>query len=264
DNTLRIGAATTLDTIARGALVRETIPALADAAGFVGSPQVRRMGTLGGNLCLDTRCRYINQSEFFRTALGGCLKSDGDRCHVVPGGTGCVAALSSDTIPVLVALGATVEILGPCGTRTVLVEGLRNADGAQPVSLGSSELLTTIIVPIPAATTLCVVRKWAARRAIDFPLVSLALRLDLSVADPSIVAGGRLVVGVIGPKPRVVPLDSLRGARLDEALATKVGELAHEHARPLPNVPYDPVYRRERLAFEARRAVRTLFARGER
>jgi 4-hydroxybenzoyl-CoA reductase subunit beta len=259
DDEVRIGAGTTLDEVASSPVVREMLPALATAAGSVASPQIRRAATLGGNVCLDTRCRYVNQSELFRTALGGCLKCRGDACHVVPGGTTCVAALSSDTLAPLIALDARIDVHGPAGVRNLPVLELRAADGVRPVLLGPAEIVTAVRIPMPERTTVCVFRKWAVRRSIDYPLVSLALRFDM---DGGHVAGGKLVLGVLGSKPRVVSLDALAGASSGEALAERVGELAFSHAKPLPNIPYDPVYRRERIAVEARRAARALWTGG--
>lgn len=258
DGALRIGASVALADLAASPAVRATVPALAEAAGRVGSPQVRFMGTLGGNLCLDTRCRYVDQGELVREAWGGCLKAGGTRCHVVPGGQSCVAALSSDTAAVLVALDAEAEVVGPGGARQVPVVSLYRSDGTAHLALGSAEVLVAVRVPAPPPTTLVGTRKWAVRRSIDFPLVSVAIRLDLDGGD--LLAGGRLVATVLGPRPRVVDLAPLRGAAVGEELAQAVKDLAHRQCKPLPNIPTDPDYRRIRLAVEACRVVRALSA----
>lgn len=256
---LHLGAATRLSTLATDPIVRRLVPALADAAGRVASPQVRNMATLGGNLCLDTRCRYINQSQLFRDALGGCLKSHGTECHVVPGGQGCVAALSTDTAPLLIALGAELELLGPDGTRTVPLGRFYSTDGLAHTDLRPGEIVVRVRVPVPAASTHVRSRKWAVRKSIDFPLVAVAVRLDLDPAA-SVLTGGRIVVGVLGPRPRQLPLERFAGASIDEALALQLGDHAFDRSRPLPNVPYDADYRRERLRVEVRRAVRDIVA----
>ena len=250
----------------------ELLPALAHALGRIASPQIRNMGTLGGNLCLDTRCRYINQSELWREALGGCLKSHGSECHVVPGGQGCVAALSADSVPVLIAYGAVAHLARWDGTqpqaaqghgpgplwRAVPVAELYTTDGLAHVDLRPGEILTHLEVPLPAASSQVVYRKWAVRQSIDFPLVSAALRLDRS--PDGRLAGGVLAIGALGPRPRVLKLDKWIGAAVDEALALALGDLAFERCRPLPNIPYDADYRRERLRVEVRRAVRQCWA----
>lgn len=255
DGTVRIGAATRLAALAQDADVQEWLPALAFAAAHVASPQIRNMATLGGNLCLDTRCRYINQSELWREALGGCLKSHGDECHVVPGGQGCVAALSADTVPPLIAYRGVVDLLGPDGARTLPIAELYDTDGVAHVQIGRDEVLVAVRVPVPAPTTRVVYRKWSVRKSIDFPLVSVAVRLDLQPAG-EVLSGGAIVAGVLGPRPRVLDLAKWAGRTVDEALATELGQLAFDRCRPLPNVPYDTEYRRERLAVEVRRAVR--------
>jgi 4-hydroxybenzoyl-CoA reductase subunit beta len=262
-NELQIGAGTSLREVATNELVLEHVPVLAAAIGKIASPQIRTMGTIGGNICLDTRCRYINQSELFREALGGCLKSGSNQCHVVPGGTNCVAALSSDSVPVLTALGACIDILGPEGARnTALVKLYRNA-GDNHLKLRLGELITTIRVPIPSEHTKLAHCKWAVRKSIDFPLVSVAVRLDLSETQPEVVEGGSIVVGVMGPQPKVIGLTKLRGRRLDASLAEEMGELAFKRCRTLSNVPYDPSYRRRRLAVEVKRAVQSFCTRSK-
>jgi 4-hydroxybenzoyl-CoA reductase beta subunit len=257
---LRLGCGERLATVAGDDSVAAHLPALSFAAGRIASPQIRNMGTLGGNLCLDTRCRYINQSELWREALGGCLKSHGSECHVVPGGQGCVAAMSSDTVPVLLAYGAEVEVAtwqdGAVHTARQPLASLYCTDGTRHVDLPEGAVLLAVWVPLPSPRTRVVYRKWAVRQSIDFPLVSVAVRLDLDGAG--LLEGGRIAVGVLGPKPRVLALDSLKGRAVDESLAVRLGDMAFDRCRPLPNVPYDADYRRERLRIEVRRAVRSL------
>ncbi|MBM4341794.1 MAG: FAD binding domain-containing protein [Deltaproteobacteria bacterium] len=249
-----IGAGTTLAELATDPTILETCAALGRAAARVASPQIRNMATLGGNLCLDTRCRYINQSEFWRSALGGCLKSHGSECHVVPGGQGCVAALSSDTAPVLIAYGAVVEVAGwrdgQVARRELPLADLYDSDGTRHVRLAPGELLTSVRVPVPGPHVRVGHRKWAVRKSIDFPLISVALRLELAGGA---LVGGRLVVGVLGPRPRVLDLKGLAGRPMGAAFAAELGRMAFDRCRPLPNIPYDADYRRERLAVEVRR-----------
>jgi len=252
---LHLGAGVRLAELAEDDDVRAWLPALAYAASRIASPQIRNMATLGGNLCLDTRCRYINQSDLWREALGGCLKSHGSECHVVPGGQGCVAALSSDNVPPLVAYDAQVDIAGPGGLRALDVADLYDTDGLAHVRLQPGEVLTQVRVPIPGPGVRVAYRKWAVRKSIDFPLVSVAVRLE---TDGAVLLGGKVVVGVLGPKPRILTLEKLAGSALDEALARQLGHMAFARCRPLPNVPYDADYRRERLAIETKRAVLSL------
>lgn len=252
---LVIGARARLSQIAGSPLVRQHAPALAEACGRIASPQIRNAGTLGGNLCLDTRCRYINQSELFRQALGGCLKSHGVECHVVPGGPGCVAAQSSDSVPVLIAMDARVQVLSAVGTRTLSVHDLYGTDGIRNLAVGRGELVTGVRVPLPPPGSHVAYRKWAVRKSIDFPLVSVCVRLDVAAGA---LVRGVAVVGALGPRPKRVELSSLASARLDAELAGRIGDLVHRKCKPLPNIPYDPEYRRARLRVEARRAALSL------
>lgn len=254
DGRLGIGAATRLSELAADESVLIHAPALARAAGRVASPQIRNMATLGGNLCLDTRCRYINQSEFWRMALGGCLKSHGSECHVVPGGQGCVAALSSDTAPVLIAHRAQLTVvklvLGQIEQRQLPVAELYGSDGTAHVQLARNELIVRVSVPLLPPQVQVGYRKWSVRNSIDFPLVSVALRLE---RDGDKLADGTAVVSVLGPRPRVLELKRFAGRNLGASLGRDLGQWAFDRCRPLPNVPYDADYRRERLAVEVRR-----------
>lgn len=262
DDGLRIGAACGLSELGGDVDIQEHFPALAFAVGRIASPQIRNMGTIGGNLALDTRCRYINQSELWREALGGCLKSHGQECHVVPGGQGCVAALSADSVPVLIAYHAVAHLARWDGAavvkRSIALADLYGSDGLRHFDLQPGELLTHLQLPLPQANAQVVYRKWAVRQSIDFPLVSVAVRLER--AADGCLANGLVVVGALGPRPRLLPLTKLAGAAVDRALAKQVGDLAFDRCRPLPNLPYDADYRRERLRIEVRRAVVALSA----
>lgn len=273
---LVVGAGIRLSDLACHPLVREWAPSLARSAELVASPLIRNRATLGGNLCLQPRCRYINQTQLFRESLGGCLKSHGDLCHVVPGGTRCVAALSADTVPVLVALGARVSTTGPQGQREFPLIDLYTGDGVNPLDLRPGEWIERVILepesPCPEGdgrgwvtpvspsregdgrgwVTRVAYRKWRPRQSIDFPLVSLALRMEV---EQQRLRGGLLVVAVLGPKPRCLALDKLVGLPIDGELPGKVVDLARS-LRPLANVPYDPEYRRRRTLLEIERAVR--------
>jgi 4-hydroxybenzoyl-CoA reductase subunit beta len=202
---LVIGAGVTLSEIAQSEQVRQCYPALALAAANVASPQIRNMATLGGNLCLDTRCTYINQSEFWRGALGGCLKADGDLCHVVPGGKNCVAAFSGDMAIALIALETTVDTVGQAGKRTISLPELYNAKGAYHLNLQRGEILTRVHIPRVPNRRLSY-RKWSVRQSIDFPLVNVAIRVDEKPDGEieDLVA----VVGLLAARPKV--LSSLR------------------------------------------------------
>ncbi len=220
------------------------------------------MGTLGGNLCLDTRCRYVNQTPVWRQAIGGCLKSEGATCHVVPGGSQCVAAFSSDCAPVLIAAGASVVLASATATRVVPLESLYRADGAQHLTLRPGELLTEVAVPRAPPGVRSRYVKWRPRGAIDSPPVSAALWLDVSAED-RLREGSRVVVGVLAARPKRVVLDPMIGVQVtDPTLAAAIAEHVHRQRKPLENVPNDAPYRRQLLRVLVRRAVEAVQAPG--
>lgn len=263
---MRIGARVTLTALSEDEHVRERFPSLARAAGIVASPLIRNMATLGGNVNLDTRCRYVNQTSFWREALGGgCIKSEGNVCHVVPGGRNCVAAMSSDCVPVLISLRARMALVGPQGRRELPLEDYYVADGVRHTTRSDDELTTEIIVPLPRGPRRCHYAKWTVRGSIDFPLVSVALRFELEedrVSAP--VTEADVVVGVLGAKPRrVTRLDDVIGKTLDDrSLAQAVAERVHKQCKPLENVPYEAPYRRQMLRVHVRRAIEAIVAAG--
>jgi len=258
---LRIGARTAIETVAAHPAVLERAPSLAEAASRIASPQIRRMGTLGGNLCLDTRCAFYNQTHFWRSALGFCLKKDGERCHVVPGGTRCVAAASSDTAPVLVSLGAFALIAGPGGPRKLALEDLYRPDGAHPLALAEDELLVEVRVPPPEGRVVAGYQKLRARQSIDFPLLSVAVAASLDAEGR--ICWIRVVLSALSARPHLVQgLAPLLGTRLDGAAVEAAAAAAYKQAHPLPNVNADATWRREVVPILVRRAFATATSAG--
>lgn len=253
---LHLGPLVTLSELARHPSVQRDFPSLARAAGLVASPQIRNMGTLGGNLCLDTRCTYYNQTYFWREALGFCLKKDGLRCHVVPQGKRCVAAHSSDVAPVLIALGASVEIASrAAGRRTIPVEEFFVGDGIHNNVLKPDELVTRLVVPAAARGMKAGYQKLRPRGAIDFPMLSVAFA---GRAGASGLESARLVISALGARPRVVGgLDALALHRtLDDAALDSIAQAAYKQCTPLINVAYDHDYRHEMVPVFVKRALR--------
>ncbi len=262
EGALVIGAAVTLTEVSEHPLVREHAPSLAEAAGLVAGPLHRNMGTLGGNVNLDVRCRYVNQTKFWRDALGGgCLKSEGNVCFVVPKGRNCVAALSADTVPVLVSLDATFDLVGGEAPRSTAAQDYYRADGIHHIVKEPEELMIAIRIPVATTPRRATYTKWSVRRSIDFPLVSAAIRFDLDEdSSHGVITAAKVVVGVLNPRPRVVGrLDDVIGKKLsDPAVARIVSEAVHKQCKPLENVPYEAPYRRSMLRVLTRRAVRGL------
>ena len=248
------GPLLTLTELSQHRGVREALPALAKAAGLVAGPQLRNMGTLGGNLCLDTRCTYYNQTYFWREALGFCLKKDGVHCHVVPQGKRCVAAHSSDVAPVLIALDAEVEIASREGRRTLPVDEFFVGDGIHNNVLAPHELVTRIRVPATARTLRSSYQKVRPRHSIDFPMLSIAVAVRVTAGRCEDL---RVVVSALAAKPRRVGgLDKLAvGRMLDAALIEEVAQVAYKQCRPQTSVPYDTDWRHEMVPVYVRRAL---------
>ena len=254
---LVIGAGESLADISLDPLVRTHAHALAQAAGSVAGPQLRNMGTLGGNLCLDTRCTYYNQSYFWRDALGFCLKKDGDVCHVTKVGKKCVAAHSADTPPVLITLNAVVDLVSPSGARTVPVQDFFIADGIWNSVRRRDEIVTRVRIPLPQASVVTSFTKVRQRNSIDFPLLNIAVAADL---DADTVRDLRIVVSALGARPRVVTgLDKVAvGKALAADTIDAAAERAFQQCHPLENIIVDPDWRREMVRVYVKRALRDL------
>lgn len=258
DGALVVGALTTLAELSAHPHVREHFAGVAEAASLVASPQIRNMGTVGGNLCLDTRCTYYNQTFFWREALGFCLKKDGVRCHVVPQGRRCVAAHSSDVAPVWIATDAQVEIAGPEGRRQITVDNFFVGDGVHNNVLRSGEMVTRVIVPAASHGLRTAYRKLRPRAAIDFPMLGVAVAAR---GTRERIESLRVVVSALGAKPRVIGgLDELSAGRaFTPEVVHAVAAVAHKQCHPLINVPYDADWRRDMVPVFVKRALADAF-----
>ena len=249
-----IGALTTLSEIERSDHIRCEYSVLHEAAKTVASPILRNMGTLGGNICLDTRCLWYNQSLTWRTSCGFCLKKDGDLCHVAPGGAKCWAVSSGDTPPALLCLDAELEIVGVAGTRRVLLRDFHTNVGDARMKLAKNEIVTRIFLPERAAGYRGVYRKLRVRGSIDYPLAGVAVALKRSNGH---VGDARVAITAVNPAPLLVRdvEKELVGKAVTEESAAAVGELAARTAKPLTTSALTPEYRREMIRVFAKRAV---------
>ncbi len=255
---LVIGSGARLVEIESSILVRRAAPALAEAAGQVGGPHHRAMGTLGGNICLDTRCRYYNQTYFWRKSLGFCLKKDGTVCHVVRGGSKCVAAASNDTAPVLIALEADIHLLGPSGARVVKAHDFYVADGIKNTVLEPGELVVRVSITRRAGRRSSF-EKLRRRHAIDFPLLSIAVRLDVSGMETPRIDAADVVVSALGARPRRVRAASrVRPGTAFDLASRELTLAAYAECKPLPNVDDDTEWRREMVPALVERAIHRL------
>ncbi|HEX4386027.1 MAG TPA: FAD binding domain-containing protein [Myxococcales bacterium] len=252
-----IGALCTIDELATSPLMQAELPALAEACAGIAGPQLRRMGTFGGNLCLDTRCVYINQSHFWRSALGFCLKKDGTVCHVVAGGKRCVAAASNDSAPVLLTYDASVKLVSPRGERVLKLRDFYVADGIHNTVLERDELLVEVRIPRAAQSLKQAFHKLRTRAAIDFPALNLAVAIGVSNGRVESIS---LSVSALAARPALVKgLDDLLGKPADLRLAEELGRRAHKQCKPLTNIGVDSEWRRDILPVLVRRtAVRAL------
>jgi len=268
---VEIGALTTLTAIEDSSFLQRNYRVLHEAAKTVASPILRNMGTIGGNICLDTRCLWYNQSLTWRQSCGFCIKSprraniglagdpgqpDGDLCHVAPGGSKCWAAFSGDTPPALLCLGAEIEIAGPEGTRRLALADFYTGDGAAGMKLKKSELLTRVFLPESSAGYRGVYQKLRLRGSIDYPLAGVAV----VVKKNGRIEDAKVALTAVNPGPLLVAgaghalIGKSTGDELEHAAAV-VGDLAARTAKPLTTSALTPEYRREMIRVFAKRAV---------
>jgi 4-hydroxybenzoyl-CoA reductase subunit beta len=257
NRSLRLGALATLTEVAEHPALQGRWPALARAAGLVSSPPLRNAGTIGGNLCVDTRCNYYNQSEFWRAAIGYCMKKDGDVCLVAPGSKTCWALASSDTAPVMIALGAEVTLVGPAGGRRIPVKDLYGSDGIRYLAKKPEEVLTEIHVPDRSGWRMTY-RKLRRRGSIDFPILGVAAAVRLRAG--SVVEEARLVLGAVHVRPveATDAEESLRGKVLDREAIEAAAGIAYRPAKPLDNADLAYSWRKRMARIEVARALREL------
>jgi 4-hydroxybenzoyl-CoA reductase subunit beta len=253
---LRIGAMTSLFKVRYDSAVSHHCAALAEAAAAVGTVQLQYMGTLGGNLCLNTRCIFYNQSDAWRKSREVCFKMGGDLCHVVPNAKRCYAVFSADTAPALIALGAEVKLIGSSGERMISAKEVYTGEGGAPITLKPEEVLTEIRIPQSVGRRDSTYLKYRPRESIDFPLVGVAVRMDSN--GEGICAGCSVVLNAVGSAPVEVPEveDLLKGKALTLGLIDRVAERAVKSSHPVANTAGStPAYRRKMAGALTRRAL---------
>lgn len=252
---LRIGATASLTRILEMPWLADKFPVLSSAIATIAGPLQRNMGTIGGNLCLETRCRWYNQSYFWRQSLGGCLKKDGDTCHVAPGGKFCWAAWSGDSAPALLTLDAEVEIVSLSGTRRIPLRDFYKNDGKDRIALARNELLTAVHVPARMAGRRGAYHKLRVRDSIDYPLAGVAVAMEVDAS--SICRDARVALSAVNPAPMLVgdSTQALVGQRWSLELAERVAHAAIQTGKPLTTSGSTPVYRRDMVRVFTRRAL---------
>lgn len=255
---LEIGPLTRITPIADSPVVKLWFPVLHEAARTIASPLLRNMGTLGGNLCLDTRCLYYNQSGFWRESLGGCLKKDGTLCHVAPGSRLCWAAFSGDTAPALMTLDATLDLASPRGSRTVPLGDFYLNDGLARIRKEHDEIVTAVRLPASSAGWAGAYKKLRIRQSIDYPLAGVAVTMKKDVDGACLDA--RIALTAVNPAPKLVTAAAqLKGRRYDPQLVDEVAHEAIRTAKPLRTSASTMEYRRHMVRVFVRRALQELW-----
>lgn len=260
NNAIELGATTTLNAIEHNASIKKYVPALALAASHVSSPQLRRMGTLGGNVMLDTRCLYYNQSAFWREALGYCLKKDGHVCHVTQTGKRCVAASSNDVATALLCFDTELELERTGQSRRVWLNDLYKGDGLANTTVLPSEVLTKVHITLPSESAptknLAGFAKLRHRQSIDFGLLSVAVRIGIAKEGLPIIDSARVVINAIAAKPKVFDIATVKGEVLNADSIDALGTYCAARTIPLTNICDDPSWRKAMIAPTIRRAVK--------
>jgi 4-hydroxybenzoyl-CoA reductase subunit beta len=241
---LTIGACVSLTDVCEHPIINRDYPMVAAAARTISTPILRNMGTIGGNLLLDTRCNYYDQNYEWRKGINFCLKKDGTICWVAPGSSKCWAVQSSDLVPLMVAMGARVRLVSTLGERMVDAAGLYNDDGIDYLHKRPDELLAAVHLP-PVNGWRAAYKKLRRRGAFDFPVLGVAARLDIS-ADGT-VKDARIILGGIAPAPVEVREAAavLIGYPLDRERMEAAAEACYLKARPLDNTDFVMNWRKQ-------------------
>jgi 4-hydroxybenzoyl-CoA reductase subunit beta len=254
---LTIGAGATLTAVATDTRVLEGYRALAESAIAISTPQLRNMGTIGGNLCLDTRCNWYDQSLFWRMAEGMCMKTDPSVvCRVAPSSPRCLAVASADTVPALLALGASVRVVNASGERVIALADMYREDGINTLTIGRDDIVTEVILP-PADGWRSTYLKLRDRGSFDFPILGLAAAVRL---EGGVVREARLAMTAVGSRPMLVDAAAaaLVGSRLEDDAIVAAADAAHKIARPMDNTSGTIVQRKKTVPVFARRALASL------
>jgi 4-hydroxybenzoyl-CoA reductase subunit beta len=253
---LLIGPNTTLTEMLEHAGLRRSWPGLHEAVRTISTPVLRNMGTIGGNICLDTRCNYYNQSYEWRRAINFCMKCDGDTCWVAPGSDTCLAVSSSDSAPMLCAIGARLRLISTAGERTIEAKDLYRRDGIAYLTKRADEILAGIELPA-AAGWRTAYRKLRRREAFDFPVLGVAAAVRFEGAD---VAEARLWLGAVAAAPLEATAagEALLGRPLTDEAIDAASRLAYPLAKPVDNTDFGVRWRKEMTRLMTRDALLSL------
>jgi len=256
-----VGSCMTLTDLSASPPVRQSAPAVAHAAELVSTPLLRNMGTLGGNLCLDTRCNYYNQSYEWRKAIDFCMKKDGHICWVAPSSPRCWAVSSSDVAPVMVALGADYVLVGPGGERVVPAARFYHNDGINYLTKQPDEVLVAVRLPAPDGWD-AVYHKLRRRGSFDFPVLGVAAwtKWEQGAGSGERVVEARIVLGGVASWPQEVPEAgaALAGTDLSDEAIAAAADAAYRPAKPMDNTDFDLSWRKQMTRVYVARALAEL------
>ena len=256
DDGIHIGAAVTLDKLSNDKNIIENANAIAEAAAAVAGPTHQSYGTIGGNLCLDTRCLFYNQSEWWRKSNDYCLKERGNVCHVAPGGNRCFASFSGDVAPAALVHNAEVDLLSTDGFRRIKLAQLYKDDGMNHLALRSGELLFSIHLPIKEPNVRSSYEKARIRGSIDFPLAGAAVWLRKT---GNVVEEIRIGLTAVNPSPQLLEnLDEFNGKTFDDTLLNQIAKAVQSVAKPMRTTTAKPWYRRRVAGTIVRRLAKRL------
>jgi 4-hydroxybenzoyl-CoA reductase subunit beta len=256
DRAIVLGAGMTLTQVVHHRKVTKRYPVVARAAGLISTPLLRNMGTLGGNLCLDTRCTYYNQTYEWRKAIDFCMKKDGAICWVAPSSPRCWAVQSSDLAPVMVALNAHFVLVGPDGEHVVPAGAFYQNDGIAYLAKQPDEILTEVRLP-PTNGWDATYHKLRRRGSFDFPVLGVAAWVRW---DGDVVADARIVLGGVASYPQSVPeaAEAVRGSRLEPDAVEAAAAAAFRPSKPMDNTDFALAWRKEMTRVHVRRALEEL------
>jgi 4-hydroxybenzoyl-CoA reductase subunit beta len=254
---ITLGACATLSKLSDHPTIRRS--AVGTAARLVSTPLLRNMGTLGGNLCLDTRCNYYNQSYEWRKSIDFCMKKDGKICWVAPSSPRCWAVSSSDVAPVMVAIGAEYRLVGPHGERVVPAARFYYNDGINYLTKQPDEILMDVRLPAANGWD-AVYHKLRRRGSFDFPVLGVAAWIQW---NGKTVSDARIVLGGVASYPQEIPEAAtvLRGNQLADEFTTAAAEAAYRPSKPMDNTDFDLSWRKQMTRVYVKRALEELRAR---
>jgi 4-hydroxybenzoyl-CoA reductase subunit beta len=254
-SSLRIAAGATLTEVARHPTVTRKYAALAQAAGAVSTPQLRNMGTIGGNLCLDTRCNWYDQSLFWRSAEGFCMKTHPEVvCRVAPSSPRCLAVASADTVPALIALGAKVSVENAGGVRELDLAELYREDGIRYMAIGRDDVVVSVTLP-DATGWRSTYLKLRDRNSFDFPIAGVAAAVRL---EGKTVTDARIAITGMGSRPLAIDAMALVGTTLEDDVIAAAADAVHKGSRPMDNTSGTISQRKRAARVFTERALRSL------